>query len=72
VEFLKFFHQKAGVSFDEWLRRVRVKRAIDLMAFGDRSFTEQSPTEVARERGFRNPRTFERAVEQRTGDNPAA
>lgn len=66
-DFSKFFHQKTGVSFHEWLSWVRVNRAIELMAFGDRSMTEQSLTEIALEVGFHDLGTFERAVEKCTG-----
>ncbi len=66
-DFSEFFHQKTGVPFHEWLSWVRVNRAVELMAFGDRPLTEQSLTEIALEVGFRDLNTFERAVENCTG-----
>ena len=63
--FSRFFHEKTGVCFRDWLSWVRVNHAIDLMASDDRSITK-----VALEVGFHDLRTFERAVERCTGHTP--
>lgn len=68
--FSKFFHEKTGVCFSDWLSWVRVNHAIELMANGDRPLTEQSLTEIAVEVGFHDLRTFERAIENWTGHTP--
>lgn len=65
--FSKFFHQKTGVCFRDWLSAERVMRAIEIMR------TRNLPiTEVAFTVGFQDLRTFERAVEKHTGLNPRA
>jgi two-component system response regulator YesN len=63
--FSKFFHDKTGVCFHDWLSQVRVTRAADLMRSRDLSITE-----VAFAVGFRDLRTFERVVEKCTGMSP--
>lgn len=63
--FSRFFHQKTGVCFRDWLSWVRVNHAMELMAFDDRPITE-----IALEVGFQDLRTFERAVEKCTGHTP--
>lgn len=67
TDFSEFFRHKTGVSFDEWLSWVRVNRAVEIMAFGDRPLTKNSLTEIALEVGFQDLETFERAVENSTG-----
>ena len=63
--FSKFFHQKTGVCFRDWLSSERVTRAIDLMR------TRNLPiTDVAFAVGFQDLRTFERAVEKHVGLTP--
>jgi len=57
--FSTYFRAKVGVSFTEWLRQVRVKKAMELMQARDFSITE-----VAYEVGFRDLRTFERAFKK--------
>lgn len=65
--FSKFFHQKTGVCFRDWLSSERVTRAIEIMKAKNLSITE-----VAFTVGFQDLRTFERAVEKHTGLNPRA
>ena len=65
--FSKFFHEKTGVCFHDWLNWVRVNHAIELMPLDDRSITE-----IALEVGFQDLRTFERAVEKCTGHTPSS
>ena len=57
--FSSYFRAKVGVTFTEWLRQVRVKKAMDLLKAKDFSITE-----VAYEVGFRDLRTFERAFKK--------
>lgn len=63
--FSKFFHQKTGVCYREWLSWVRVSQAIDLMAKRNLSITE-----VAFAVGFGDLTTFERACRRCTGATP--
>ncbi|GMR17287.1 MAG: hypothetical protein BMS9Abin32_361 [Gammaproteobacteria bacterium] len=63
--FSKYFHQKTGVCFHDWLHWIRVGHAIELM----RS-RELSVTEVAYAVGFQDLRTFERAFTRCTGQCP--
>ena len=63
--FSKFFREKTGVRFRDWLSAVRVKHAMDIMLARDARITE-----IAFEVGFRDLRTFERAVEKCTGLSP--
>ena len=65
--FSKFFHQKTGVCFRDWLSAERVTHAIEIMKARNLSITE-----VAFTVGFQDLRTFERAVEKHTGLNPRA
>ncbi len=63
--FSRFFHEKTGVCFRDWLSWIRVNHAMELMASDDRPITE-----IALEVGFHDLRTFERAVERCTGNTP--
>ncbi len=63
--FSKFFHEKTGIRFRDWLSAVRVRRAMDIMIARDAPITE-----IAYEAGFQDLRTFERAVERCTGLSP--
>lgn len=65
--FSKFFHNKTGICFRDWLNRVRVFRAFELLKQCDLSITE-----VAYEVGFQDLRTFERAVKKNLGCTPRA
>lgn len=63
--FSKFFHEKTGVCYHEWLTWVRVSRAIELMR------TRNLPiTEIAFAVGFGDLTTFERACRRCTGSTP--
>ena len=59
--FSTFFREKVGITFTDWLRRIRVAKAIDLMKRGD-----QSISEIAFAVGFGDLRTFERAFKKYT------
>jgi AraC-like DNA-binding protein len=63
--FSKFFHQKTGVRYHEWLTWVRVSRAIELMKRRNLSITE-----IAFAVGFSDLTTFERACRRCTGSTP--
>ena len=65
--FSKFFRRKTGICFRDWLSAVRVRRALELMTARALSITE-----IAFAVGFRDLRTFERAVERCTGLCPSA
>ncbi len=65
--FSKYFRKKTGICFRDWLRAVRVKRAMDIMSACDLPITE-----IAFTVGFQDLRTFERAVEKCTGLSPKA
>ena len=57
--FSSYFRAKVGINFTNWLRQVRVEKAMELMKANDFSITE-----VAEEVGFRDLRTFERAFQR--------
>ncbi len=57
--FSSYFRAKVGITFTDWLRHVRVKKAMELLKTKDFSITE-----VAYEVGFRDLRTFERAFKK--------
>ncbi len=65
--FSRFFHEKTGVRYHEWVNSVRIDRAIELMRGKDLAITE-----LAYEVGFQDMRTFQRAFERRTGLTPHA
>ncbi len=63
--FSSYFRAKVGITFTDWLRQVRIKKAMELMKAKDFSITE-----VAYEVGFGDLRTFERAFKQYTRRTP--
>ncbi len=63
--FSSYFRAKVGITFTDWLRQVRVKKAMELMKLRDFAITE-----VAYEVGFGDLRTFERAFKQHTLTTP--
>ena len=63
--FSTFFHKKVGITFTDWLRRIRVAKAMEIFKTDDRSITE-----VAYEVGFGDLRTFERAFKKYTKLTP--
>ncbi len=64
--FSSYFHAKVGITFTEWLRQVRIEKAMELMKASDSSITE-----VAYEVGFGDLRTFERAFKKHTLMTPS-
>ncbi|RPI25110.1 MAG: AraC family transcriptional regulator [Acidobacteria bacterium] len=63
--FSTFFHRKVGIPFSDWLRRIRVAKAIDMIQEKDRSICE-----VAFAVGFNDLRTFGRAFKRYTNRTP--
>ena len=63
--FSSYFHAKVGITFTEWLRQVRLEKAIELIKASDLSLTE-----IAYEVGFSDLRTFERAFKKHTRMTP--
>jgi len=63
--FSSYFRAKVGITFTEWLRQVRVEKAMELMKAGDFSITH-----IAYEVGFKDLRTFERAFKKHTLRTP--
>ena len=63
--FSSYFRAKVGITFTDWLRQVRIRKAMKLMKASDFSITE-----VAFEVGFGDLRTFERAFKQYTLKTP--
>jgi len=65
--FSAFFHSKVGATFSEWVRILRVRRAMDLMRVH-----EDSIPRTAFAAGFQDVRTFERAFKRYVGMSPQA
>ncbi len=63
--FSSYFRAKVGINFTDWLRQVRIRKAMELMKSRDFAITE-----VAEEVGFRDLRTFERAFKKYTLTTP--
>ena len=63
--FSSFFHSKVGTTFTEWVRIIRVNRAMELMRA-----QEDSIPRIAFAAGFRDVRTFERAFKRLVGLTP--
>ncbi len=65
--FSRYFHEKIGICFHDWLHWIRVNQAIELM-----NTREMSVTEIAFAVGYQDLRTFERAFDRCTGQCPTA
>ena len=63
--FSTFFHKKVGISFCQWLMRMRINKAIHLLEVEDNSITD-----IALAVGYQDLRTFERAFKKCTGCTP--
>ncbi len=63
--FSTYFRAKVGITFTEWLRQVRLGKAMELMKASDFSITH-----IAYEVGFGDLRTFERAFKKHTRMTP--
>ena len=63
--FSAYFHRHAGVRFSDWVRHVRVCRAVEFLSHRDYSVAE-----VARLVGFGSTRAMERAFVRELGMPP--
>ena len=63
--FCTFFRESVGINFADWLRQVRIEKAVELMKARDFSITE-----VAYEVGFVSLGAFERAFKKHTRITP--
>lgn len=63
--FCNFFHRCVGVSFTEWLRRVRICEAIRIMTTSQKQIAD-----ISMECGFAEIRTFERVFKKNAGCTP--
>lgn len=63
--FSAFFRAKVGLGFMDWLTRLRVTKALRLIAREDRVLTQ-----LGFDIGFKEPRTFQRAFKRCTGLTP--
>jgi len=59
--FSTFFRKKVGITFTDWLRQLRVAKAIEIM-----KTRNQSIIDIAFEVGFGDLRSFERAFKKYT------
>ncbi len=59
--FSTFFHKKVGITFTDWLRQIRVAKAIEII-----KTRNQSICDTAFEVGFGDLRSFERAFKRYT------
>lgn len=65
--FSRFFRQKTGVRFSNWVGSLRIRQAKELMRSANRSIAR-----VAYSVGFRDVRTFERTFKRNTSMTPSA
>ena len=57
--FSTFFHKKVGIRYSDWLRQIRISKAMELIRTTDRSLSE-----IAYAVGFQDLRTFERGFKK--------
>ncbi len=66
TSFSRFFGSKVGISFTQWLTKVRIAKAVDLMK------EKNTPlSEITYVVGFSNRRTFQRAFKKLTDLTPS-
>jgi two-component system, response regulator YesN len=65
--FSETFHRNEGVPFREWLCRLRIIKAVSMLAERDYAISQ-----VAYSVGFSNPRSFQRAFKRVTRTTPLA
>lgn len=63
--FSKFFHQKTGLCFRDWINEVHLQRAMSLLEESDLPITR-----VAHEAGFSSLRSLERVFARKIGMAP--
>ena len=66
TSFSRFFGNKVGISFTQWLTQVRISKAMDLMKKNNATISE-----ITHEVGFSNLRTFQRAFKKLTDLTPS-
>ncbi len=66
TSFSRFFSSKVGVSFTQWVTRMRIAKAMDLMKKSNGSISD-----IAYAVGFSDLRTFERAFKKLTDLTPS-
>ncbi len=64
--FSRFFGNKVGISFTQWLTQVRISKAMDLMKKNNATISQ-----ITQEVGFSNLRTFQRAFKKLTDLTPS-
>ncbi|HSR52559.1 MAG TPA: helix-turn-helix domain-containing protein [Acidobacteriota bacterium] len=64
--FCRYFHQKVGLPFTQWMQRTRLQRSIDLLLEGDNSITE-----ACYDAGFGDLRHFQRTFRRWTDLSPS-
>ena len=65
--FQKFFHDKTGLYYSDWLSSVRVLRAIEMLKTGD-----EPVSRIASAVGYEDQEAFERVFIRRTSMTPGA
>lgn len=63
--FSRYFHDKTGMGFHQWLNSIRIKHAMGKMVV-----SEQPLIEIAFSVGFQDLRTFQRAFKKYAGCCP--
>lgn len=63
--FSKYFRERTGICFKDWIGLVRIKRAVPMLTNHDHNITE-----LAFAVGFQDLRTFERAFKKFVGVTP--
>ncbi len=63
--FSTYFRAKVGITFTQWLRQVRIEKAMELMKASDFSITH-----IAYKVGFGDQQTFGRAFKKHTRMTP--
>lgn len=63
--FSHYFKKKVGICFSEWLRQLRIKKAMEMLLNSN-----QTITYIAYEVGFEDLRTFERTFKKYVGMTP--
>lgn len=67
TSFSRYFHQKTGLCFRDWMAQVRVEHAQELLRASDLSISE-----TAARVGYHSLRTFERHFRRCVGCAPSA
>lgn len=65
--FSSFFHDKTGVRLMDWITRLRIREAIEMMKVHNYSISR-----IGSSVGYQDLRTFERAFKRCTNQTPSA